>query len=177
MPLSYCQLSLEERRRIFRLVDVRTPVAEIAAALGRHPSTIYREIRRNRVGVEPDLRRYRFYEHAYFEGYYPLAAQDLAHERRRRLGKLQRDERLRGYVIDKLAAFWSPEQIAGRLKLDGLLRCVHADGCRHVLVPPARQQPAAARPRSRRTVIVQEREPEAVDRDLLWLLRTGSRPP
>jgi transposase, IS30 family len=49
MGLAYGQLSLVERRRVFRMVDARLPVAEIACLLGRHRSTIYREIRRNRV--------------------------------------------------------------------------------------------------------------------------------
>ena len=41
MPLArtYRQLDLDERRTLFRLVEARTPVGEIAARLGRHPST------------------------------------------------------------------------------------------------------------------------------------------
>ena len=118
MPQPYRQLSLDERRRLFRLIDARVPVAEIARSLGRHRSTLYREIRRNRVELEPWLRRYRFYEHAYFDGYFPVTAQDLARARRQRLGKLRRDTGLREHVIGKLRACWSPQQIAGRLKLE-----------------------------------------------------------
>ena len=75
MPRPCRQLDLDERRRIYRLVDARVPVATIAAGLGRHRSTVYREIRRNRVHLQPELRRYRFHEHAYFEGYFPITAQ------------------------------------------------------------------------------------------------------
>src|SRR3954449_8258779 len=45
---TYRQLDLDQRRTLFRLVEARTPVGEIAARLGRHPSTIYRELGRNR---------------------------------------------------------------------------------------------------------------------------------
>src|SRR3954469_20545231 len=45
---TYRQLDLDERRTLFRLVEARTPAGEIAARLGRHPSTVYREL-----GPEP----------------------------------------------------------------------------------------------------------------------------
>ena len=140
MPRPYHQLDLDERRRIFRLVDARVPVATIAAGLGRHRSTVNREIRRNRVHLQPELRRYRFHEHAYFEGYFPITAQDIACERRRRLGKLARDQRLRDHVVTKLQAGWSPQQIAGRLKLDGGIGATvcHETIYQHVYGPEGR---------------------------------------
>jgi IS30 family transposase len=45
VPQAYRQLNLDERRCLFRLLDARVPVAVIAKNLGRHRSTIYREIR------------------------------------------------------------------------------------------------------------------------------------
>ena len=45
---TYRQLDLDERRTLFRLIEARTPVGEIAERLGRHPSTVYRELGRNR---------------------------------------------------------------------------------------------------------------------------------
>jgi IS30 family transposase len=89
VPQPYRQLNLDERRRLFRRVDARVPIAKIATRLGRHRSTIYREIRRNRIQLEPWLRRYRFHEHGYVEGYFPVTAQDLVRERRQRLSKLR----------------------------------------------------------------------------------------
>ena len=43
MPRAYRQLDLDERRTIFRLLNVKLPVAAIAQQLGRHRSTIHRE--------------------------------------------------------------------------------------------------------------------------------------
>jgi len=40
MPRTYGRLDLDERRTLFRLVEARRPVGEIAARLGRHRSTI-----------------------------------------------------------------------------------------------------------------------------------------
>src|SRR3954463_9049362 len=65
---TYRQLDLDERRALFRMVEARWPVGEIAERLGRHPSTIYRELGRN---------RFRDGDRG-FCGYFPLTAQDLA---------------------------------------------------------------------------------------------------
>ncbi len=43
----YGHLTLDERRRMFQMREARQPVGLIAATLGRHKSTIYRELRRN----------------------------------------------------------------------------------------------------------------------------------
>lgn len=66
---------------------------DIARELGRHRSTIYREIRRNRFvdrGM-PEL-----------DGYYGKIAGDIAAERRARQAKLIRNPALREAVIDRL---------------------------------------------------------------------------
>ena len=108
MESTYHHLTFEERRTLFRLLGAKLPIKEIAAQLGRHRSTIYREIARNQFR---EVRQYR--------GYYPITAEDSARHRRRRQRKLVRDARLRGHVVDKLKLAWSPEQIAGRLKVAG----------------------------------------------------------
>ena len=102
MPRAYRQLDLAERRTIFRLLDAKTPVAVIARKLGRHRSTIHREIHRNHFhGQREDA------------GYYTLNAQDLASGRRRRQRKLCRNLALRDTIIAGLERCCSPEQIAG----------------------------------------------------------------
>ena len=106
MARTYRQIDVDERRTLFRLIEARTPVGEIAERLGRHPSTVYRELGRN---------RFRDGDRG-FCGYFPLNAQDLARRRRQRRRKLAADEGLRAHVTERLKAGWSPQQIAGRLK-------------------------------------------------------------
>lgn len=110
MPRSYVHLNLEDRRRIARWHDARMPVLEIARRLGRHRATIHRELKRNRF-VDGELK--------HLSGYYALNAQSKVEARRARLRKLIRHGDLREVVVDRLKTGWTPEQIAGRLRLDG----------------------------------------------------------
>jgi IS30 family transposase len=95
-------LTLEERDRIAELVHGRAEQKEIAAALGRSPSTISRELGRNRTGEE----------------YYAAQAQRQAERRcrERPLVRKMDDPQLNQTVRSRLAQEWAPEQIAGRLK-------------------------------------------------------------
>jgi len=77
---------------------------QIAAALGCHRSTVYREWRRN--GQDGD--------------YFPARAQ-AATEARRQVSKApwkMNHPPLAAYVQAKLSLYWSPQQISGRLKVD-----------------------------------------------------------
>lgn len=99
----YRQLSLEERCTIARLREGGRSLRQIAAALGRPASTISRELRRN-AGAPA--------------GYQPAYADELAWARRWSGSRLDRDEALREGVLERLAAGWSPEQVAGRLAIE-----------------------------------------------------------
>jgi IS30 family transposase len=127
---TYSQLDLDERRILFRLVEARRPVGAIAERLGRHRSTIYRELGRD---------RFRDGDRG-FCGYFPLTAQDLADRRRRRGRKLADDDGLRAHVVERLEAGWSPQQIAGRLKQErGRASVCHETIYRHVYGPDGRR--------------------------------------
>lgn len=97
-------LTFQERKILYRMKKAGKPFREIAEALGRDRSTIYREVNRNTGG----------------RGYRPQQAQHLAEERRkacRRTAKLSHPV-IRSYVTVHLKKKWSPEQIAGRLRID-----------------------------------------------------------
>jgi IS30 family transposase len=98
-------LSLEERETIRDLRAAGASVRAIAAALGRPPSTVCREIERNSDPVR---------------GYEPYAAHRKAALRRPRPKelKLARCGRLRRHVQEKLDLRLSPEQIHGTLARD-----------------------------------------------------------
>ena len=100
MERRYKQLSLEDRCEIARLQVNGRSLGQIAAALDRAPSTISRELRRNR-GREVD--------------YKPGYAQEQAKARRWAGSRLEREPDLRRAILERLARGWSPEQVAGRL--------------------------------------------------------------
>ena len=95
-------LSLAEREEISRGVAAGLSYRAIAASLGRSPSTISREVARNK-----GRRRYRAAD-----------ADDRAYRRarRRQRCKLAKNPALRNYVAARLGEDWSPEQIAGTLR-------------------------------------------------------------
>lgn len=97
-------LSEAEREQIVRLVAQKRCASVIARELGRHRSTICRELARGTVT----------------RGYSPAAGQRSADKARqgRRATKLAVNLRLRAVVIEGLKRHDSPEQIAGRLRVD-----------------------------------------------------------
>jgi IS30 family transposase len=96
-------LSESERVAIADGLAHRLSIRSIAASIRRSPSTVSREIRRNR---DFETSRYR-----------PFAAHRQAARRRERSrpGKLARNTELRHFVAECLKVRWSPEQISGRL--------------------------------------------------------------
>jgi len=110
MGSHFSHLTLDERRLIFRLWEAKAGIPQIAERLGRHRSTIYREVQRN---------WYDDAEAPRMSGYFPTVAHDATAQRRRHLGKLHRDEALASDVVAKLKQAWSPEQIAGRMRREG----------------------------------------------------------
>lgn len=109
MERTYSHIDLDERRKIARWRTAGLSVEVIAEKLGRHRSTIFRELKRNMFvdKVVPDL-----------SGYYCVTAHDMACERRAKLRKLVRFSNVRQSVIDRMKHGWSPQQIAGRMRLE-----------------------------------------------------------
>ena len=102
MPRTH--LTLEQREVLAQRTAQGEHPDRIAAALGYHRGTVYREWGRNRTA----------------EGYFPARAHAGA-QRRRRASKSPwklSGGPLAEYVQEKLRQYWSPEQIAGRLKVD-----------------------------------------------------------
>ncbi len=100
MGRRYAHLTSDERCEIARLRAQGRSIRQIAASLDRAPSSIARELTRNRSRTQ---------------GYQPRYADQQAHARRWRGARLDRDPALRDRVLARLAQGWSPEQVAGRL--------------------------------------------------------------
>lgn len=112
--MNYKHLSQIERYQIHSLMKALHTITQIAELLGRHKSTISRELRRN----------------AGFRGYRPKQACELALKR----SESSRNARtiapsLKEQVNALLQLQWSPEQIAGKLPVshETLYQYVYAD--------------------------------------------------
>lgn len=95
-------LTLAEREEISRALVTGESIRSIAARLGRAPSTISREIKRN--GGRDGYRANQADEATWVRG------------RRPKRCKLRENRALAHIVAEKLRTLWSPEQIAGWLK-------------------------------------------------------------
>src|SRR5712691_2928685 len=99
-------LTEDERIHVADRLREDAGIREIAAELGRAPSTVSREVRRN---ARPESGAYR-----------PHAAQRRAEARRPRPkpSKIGSDRELREYIAARLGRKWSPEQICQGLRKD-----------------------------------------------------------
>jgi len=101
----YKHFSVEERENIQRGFWEKRSIRAIARELGRSPASVSRELRRN----FPQRRVYT-----------PRVAQERALAKRKSRGRHERlkNEKIRAYVVAHLKLRWSPEQIAGRIRVD-----------------------------------------------------------
>jgi len=98
--MAYNHLSIEEREEIQELLWQKKSIRHIAVVLGRSPSSVSREIKKN----NPPLRN----------KYTPRLAHQRAVTKRsiRGVPKLEQDTEMYQYVVYHLKLGWSPEQIA-----------------------------------------------------------------
>jgi len=105
--MSYKHFTPDQRNELSALLRVSLKKKDIAKVLRKHRSSVWRELKRNPSGQEK--RRYN-----------ARKAKKLTKARRVkanfRFRKLENNKWLRGYVLKKIKKYWSPEQIAGRLK-------------------------------------------------------------
>ena len=107
MIKKYKQLTEEEREKLFNLLNRDVSYRKIAKVLNRDVSTISREIRRN--------------HHKRLEFYLPDTANRKAIRRKmgnRKRRYLEKAPKILEYVIEKLMVGWTPQLIAGRMKLE-----------------------------------------------------------
>lgn len=175
------RLSIAEREEIAIGVERGDGHAEIARRIGRDRSTVFRELQRN---TSPSPRAYRAF---------PAHIRADARARRPKPHKLVGAGPLRAAVVDLLAADYSPQQAAGRLKRDHpdrpemhvchetIYQALYVQGRNNLRAElkqalaqgrarcgqRARRRPrhrAPARPRFDAMVNISERPPEAEDR-------------
>lgn len=113
------QLTLKERYHISTLLKRGWRQKEIAESIGVHPSTIYREIRRNSDEVTKEYS----YEFAH------AVAQNRQHTK---VKHTVLTSKIKTYIKSKLKADWSPEQISGRMKIDNGFSVCHETIYRYI---------------------------------------------
>jgi len=101
--MPYSHLRLDERKAIKKMMIEKKSIRQIGAMLGRNPSTISRELRRNSG------------EH----WYRPVDAHQIFLERRKssKASKIEKNQELKNYILKRLESGHSPDSIAGRLKI------------------------------------------------------------
>lgn len=116
--MRYHQLTSDERHTLSALRRNGYSQAEIARVLGRHRSTISRELKRN---TRKD------------GGYRPSTAGEMTRGRRSR-SRRNRQFTARDWalVLNRLRRLWSPEQISGRLALEHRLFISHETIYRYI---------------------------------------------
>src|SRR5258706_1439258 len=108
--MTYTHLTRDERYQIAILAKAGHDPSEIADVMNRHPSTISRELRRNRGE----------------RGYRPKQAHEFSQARMRACENGPRISDATWALVDaRLGELWSPEQICGRLKERGLPSASH----------------------------------------------------
>lgn len=105
--MKYQHFSVEEREEIQRGLWQRESIRSIARRLGRSHGSVSREIAR----ITPVMK----------VRYNPRRAHEDALAQRKKRGREKRlkNDAVRSYVVSHLKQGWSPEQISGRIKLDG----------------------------------------------------------
>jgi transposase, IS30 family len=106
MGKEYTHFTEEDRENLYIWKQKGVAVKEIAMRLGKHKSSVYKELSRNsnrKIGYLPDR-----------------AHEQTLKRRAERIKKLDKYPKLKSHVIAKLKYGWSPEMISGRAKYDGL---------------------------------------------------------
>ena len=108
----YKHLSIEEREKLYLMLNQGISIRKIAAFLNRSPSTVSREIHRNQI---------------FFKSYSPSIAQTRYQNRRKQCGRKRIllspkvKEKVRELIQEN---HWSPEQVSFRLKLEHNPICI-----------------------------------------------------
>lgn len=106
--MAYTHFTRDDRVRLAVLLRAKTKRDEIGRILNKDPVSIWREIKRGSANGK----------------YLPSVSRREAKERKtHRKKKIENDKYLKKYILEKLKLYWSPEQIAGRLRRKGIVIC------------------------------------------------------
>jgi IS30 family transposase len=119
--MSYTQLTQEQRYQIYACIKADWTQLAIAAEIGVHPSTISRELSRNRGG----------------RGYRPKQAQHSTEERKLKHVTIRSEPQTWALIEHQLRQDWSPAQVAGGLSLEKQPSVSHEHMYQHIYADKA----------------------------------------
>lgn len=106
--MAHKHFTRDDRIKLSVLLKTNTQTVIIARILNKDPTSIRRETYRGSRNGK----------------YMPSFAKKVSRERKtHRKKKIENDEQLKKYIIAKIKSYWSPEQIAGRLRRQGAIIC------------------------------------------------------
>ena len=106
--MSYKHFTKDDRIKLSVLLRAQVSRKEIGLILNKNEATIWREINRNSVQGK----------------YLPsVAGRETRKRKGHRKKKIENDAWLKKYILKKLKLYWSPEQIAGRLRRKKIIIC------------------------------------------------------
>ena len=108
--MSYTHFTLEERKYLQQLLSEGYSFRKIAAILERSPSTISREVKRNRAKYRPHGQS----DNKYWYNHWRANNLYIRRRREQNRAALEPDTDQWDYIVAGLNAFWSPEEICGR---------------------------------------------------------------
>ena len=103
--MSYTHIKPAQQVELAVLLRAGLRQSEIALILDKNPSSISREIKRNKTD-----------DNKYKAGIAKQKTRERRLKANKRFRKITRNKKLKRYIIRKLKKYWSPEQIAGKLK-------------------------------------------------------------
>ena len=109
MKKVYTRISDEERIELYALRKEGLSMIEISKILGRHRSSLYKELKRNTGG----------------KGYRPKQAHELSQMRAKRDVPFKWNEEIESYTRKALELDYSPAQISETMNLDGITAVSH----------------------------------------------------
>ena len=112
--MSYTHFTLEERKYLQKLLSEGLSFRKIAEILDRAPSSISREVKRNKAKYKP----HRKTDNKYWYNHWRAENLYIMRRRNQQRRALKPETKEWNYIIDKLNLFWSPEQIVNRYELD-----------------------------------------------------------
>ena len=109
--MSYTHFTLEERKYLQKLLSEGLSMRRIADILERSPSTISREIKRNKTKNKPKRS-----DNPYWYNHWRAQILYTCRRRTNKLHAFKLDTDEWDFIVDGLNKFWSPEAICGRWK-------------------------------------------------------------